>query len=221
MLTISSTLKNDYGNPMISEVSLPKRVMQPASGKGGEQFAQTLELSGAAVFKKDRMIGWLTREECRGISWMLNGTKNTVVTVFDPEHENRGVAVETSGVKAKLRSKIVDGMPEFTISISGSGDIAEEDASTNSGISEMKSDIARLVNKKIEEEVKNSLETIQKKYKVDCLGFAAICHTQNKEKWHEGIKDRWQEIFPKIPVSVSADIKIKTSTLNQEPMKIK
>jgi hypothetical protein len=76
------------------------------------------------------------------------------------------------------------------------------------------------LNKKIEGEIKNSLEIIQKKYMVDCLGFAAIIHAQNDREWESGLKDKWQEIFPQIPVTVSVDITIKSSTLNQEPMKV-
>ena len=39
------------------------------------------------------------------------------------------------------------------------------------------------------------------------------------KKWKAGLKDNWQEIFPQIPVTVSVEINIKTSTLNQEPNK--
>ena len=146
--------------------------------------------------------------------------KDTVVTVTDPEHGNKSVSVETYGVKAKIKSAVIDGIPKISIYIKGKGDIVEEDGSTSQSISEVKVHVAALVNRKIEDEIKSSLETIQKKYMVDVLGFAAFVHAQNGKEWKSGLKDNWQEIFPKIPVTVSVDINIKSSTLNQEPLKV-
>jgi spore germination protein KC len=216
MLLVSAALKNAYSNPLISEVKLEKLPQQSEDDKSGGS-PETMELSGAAVFKRDKMIGWLSPVEARGVSWILNETKDTVVTVTDPEHGNKSVSVETFAVKSKIKTKVIDGMPEATISISGRGDIVEEDGITSQSMSEVKESITKLVNKLIEEEVRNSMEVIQKKYMVDVLGFAAIVHTQNNTEWESGLKDKWPEIFPQIPVNVSAAISITSSVLNQQP----
>jgi spore germination protein KC len=221
MLEISSALKSEYGNPMISEVSIKRDAMLSEGEKQtNDKYTETIALQGTAVFRKDKMIGSLTPEESRGIAWILNQTKNTVVTVFDPEHDNKGVAVETTGVRAKLYSKVVNGMPGILIRITGAGDIVEEDGTSNGTINEMKDNIARLLNKRIEQEVKSSLEVIQKRFGVDCLGFAAVVHSQNGKEWNVGLGKAWQETFPQMPVTVSVDMDIRTSTLNQEPMKV-
>ena len=123
-------------------------------------------------------------------------------------------------MKAKIKSEIVDGIPRFSIHISGKGDIVEEDGSTGRSMDEVKERITALLDQKIEDEIKHSLEAVQKKYMVDVLGFAAIVHAQNSREWKSGLKDRWQETFPQIPVNVSVDINIRSSTLNQEPMQV-
>ena len=221
MLQVCAALKNEYANPLISKISLKKEAMQAENSKStDEKNSETVALSGAAVFKKDKMIGWLSPEEVRGASWILNQTKNTVVTVIDPEHGNKSVSVETKGMKAKIRTKVTDGMPEISISMSGTGDIVEEDGSTTQSMNEMKEHVTELINKKIEDEIGNSLEIMQKKYMVDCFGFAAFVHVQNAREWNNGLKDNWQEIFAQIPVTVSVSISIESSTLSQEPMKI-
>jgi spore germination protein KC len=220
MLQVSGALKNEYANPLISVISLKEATMQSAGdGAAKGESSETIDLGGSAVFKKDKMIGWLSPEETRGAAWILNQTKNTIVTVTDPDHENKAVAVETKSVKAKIKTKVFDGMPSVLIKITGKGDIVEEDGSTKQNIGEVKTTIADLVNKKIEEEIKSSLETIQKKYKVDVLEFAQIVHAQNDIEWESGLKDKWQEVFPQIPVNVSVDIRITSSVLNQEPLK--
>ncbi|MDP4181744.1 MAG: Ger(x)C family spore germination protein, partial [Bacillota bacterium] len=220
MLNVSEELESKYGNPLISEVSLKEATMQSGGSDSGGKSSKTIELSGAAIFKKDKMLSWLSPEECRGISWIINETKNTVVTVKDPEYVNKNIAVETEDVKTKIKTLVINGMPQISVYISGKGDIVEEDGSTNQGMREVKEQVEKLVEKKIEDEIKNSLEVAQKKYSVDVLGFAAIVHAQNYSEWHDSLKDNWQEILPQIPVTVSVNINIKSSALKQEPMSI-
>lgn len=220
MLYVSAALKKHYSNPLITAINLKKLVKQPGEEDKSGESSGTVKLSGAAVFKRDKMIGWLSPEETRGVSWILNQTKNTVVTVTDPEYGDKSVAVETHAVKAKIKSKVIDGMPEITISISGKGDVVEEDGFTSQSMSEVKESVAGLVSKKIDKEIRNSLKVIQEKYMVDVLGFAAIVKAQNSKEWKGGLKDKWQDIFPQITVNVSVEINIKSSTLNQEPSKV-
>lgn len=217
MLQVSSSLKNKYTNPLISEISFNKSIMNAEEGNNKQE---TIDLSGTAIFKRDKMLGWLSPEESLGIAWILDETDYTLVTVKDPEHENESVSVETSGIKVKIQSEVVDGMPRVSIRLTGKGKIVEEDDTTGSGINELKGNVAKLISKKIEDTIKNSLEIVQKKYMVDVLGLAAIVHTQNDRVWHKELSDKWEKIFPEIPIKVSVDIKINSSTLNQEPFKI-
>lgn len=220
MLDVSADLKNQYSNPLITVIDMKKLPKQSGDGDKSGGGTETVKMTGAAVFKRDKMVGWLSPEETRGVSWILNETKSTAVAVTDLEYGNKNVTVETHDVKAKINTKVMNGMPEVSISVSGRGDIVEEDGITSQSINEVKDSVAVLVSKKIEDEIKNSLEVIQKKYMVDVLGFAVIVHTQNNKEWEGGLKDKWQEIFPQIPVNVSVEINITTSTLNQEPNKI-
>ncbi|MGE5370835.1 MAG: Ger(x)C family spore germination protein [Solirubrobacterales bacterium] len=221
MLEVATSLASKHGNPLIAEIRLKNAIRQPNAGNSsGAKNPQTVEMAGAAVFKKDRMIGWLTPTETRGSSWILNQTKNTVVTVTDPAHHYKNVSVETSDVKAMIKTTVKNGMPRISIRITGNGTIAEEDGKTSLGINQMKKHVAVLVDRKIESEVRHTLSVVQNKYGVDVLGFAAIVHVQNDREWESGLMDQWETIFPMIPVQVSADIHIKSSRLNQEPMRI-
>lgn len=221
LLEVSSNLKSKYANPLVSKISLKETESQSGDSESKDSGnSKIVELSGAAAFKKDKMVGWLSPEESRGIAWILNQTKNTAVTVVDSEHGDKSVVVETTGVKAKIKTEVSKGMPKISIHISGEGDIVEEDGTSNKSMKEVKKHITELLNKRIKEEIKNSLELVQKEYRVDCLGFAAIVHAENAKEWDKGLKDKWEEIFPEIPVTVSVSINIKSSTLNQQPMKV-
>ena len=89
MLKVSADLKNKYGNPLITSISLKKAVIQSGESGNNEDNSETIDMAGTAVFKKDKLIGWLSPEETRGTSWILNETRDTVMTVIDPEHGNK------------------------------------------------------------------------------------------------------------------------------------
>lgn len=221
LLEVCSNLKSKCANSLISKVSLKETISQSGDSESKDSGnSKIVELSGAAVFNKDKMVGWLSPEESRGIAWILNQTKDTAVTVIDSEHGDKSVVVEIGAVKSKIKSEVVDGKLKISIHLSGKGDIVEEDGTTSQDMDEVKKHINKLLNKAIEDEIKKSLEIVQEKYKVDCLGFAAIVHAQNSKEWDKGLKDKWEEIFPEIPVTVSVSINIKSSTLNQQPMKV-
>ena len=71
MLKVSSDLRNEYANPLITAISLKKATMQSVDGDYKGKSSETIDLEGAAVFKKGKMIGWLSPEETLGVSWIL------------------------------------------------------------------------------------------------------------------------------------------------------
>jgi spore germination protein KC len=222
MLTVSADLAQRSGQPIIAAISL-KEMESGGEGEGGKSKdgqAKTINLSGAAVFRRNRMIGWLTPDETRGVAWILNQTRNAVVTVIDPDHGNQSVAVETDNVKSKITSKVVQGIPQIIIKITGGGGIVEEDGSTDQSVNQFKKGVAKLVEQQIESDIRLSLKKIQREYKVDVFGLSTYVHYQNDWEWESGLRDKWVSIFPRVPIRVQARIYIHSNILKQEPMKV-
>jgi spore germination protein KC len=216
MQRLSTTLRSPYSNPIISTIYRKKNITELSDG-GSPKEAETINLSGAAIFKKDKMIGWLSPKETQGIAWILNQTERTLVTVVDPKHKGKSVSVETAHVKVKYRTKVIHGVPHFLIRISGRGNIVEEDGITSQSMRETKANIEQLMKRKLSAQIKKSLQKVQKKYRSDILGWAAIVHSQNNAQWERGLSDRWDKVFPRILVRIAVKIDIKASTLNQQP----
>jgi spore germination protein KC len=218
MLNLYSAFTSDYAQLLISGITLKKALIST------DQYdniihSSTIALEGAAVFKKTKMIGWLTPEETRGIAWVLNDAKGTVVTVEDPDNDNKVTTIETKDIKNKITSEIVDGMPNFTIKIIGNGNIVEESGPSSESISEFQRRIGKLLNKKISDEIRKGMDKVQQSYGSDVIGFAQIVKVQNNRVWENELKDKWQETFPDIPIKIDVNIDIISNTLKQEPLR--
>ena len=140
-----------------------------------------------------------------GVAWIHEPNKKTVVTVVDPLHENRSVAVETQGVKSEIITKIVGGMPHITIKISGGGNITEEDDRISQGIDKVKKQVENLLDRQIAADIKVSLKKIQREYNSDVVGLAAFIHVQHNREWKSGLKEKWKTIFPQVPIKVRVE----------------
>ncbi|WP_438825873.1 Ger(x)C family spore germination C-terminal domain-containing protein [Neobacillus drentensis] len=47
-------------------------------------------MNGAAVFKKDKLIGWMDETETRGILWLRNEIEGGVISIKVPKEKGGG-----------------------------------------------------------------------------------------------------------------------------------
>lgn len=217
LLRINRSYFSDDRQMVIAGVSFRQEVVKPGTDSGAHE-ATVIVLGGAAVFKDDKMVGWLSPDETRGLAWLRNENASTIVTVTVPGYGDKGVSVETDKVKAKIATEVIDGIPAVTVSLTGHGRVVEEDVATNLSIGEFKDVIKKAVDEEIEAEFRLALAKVQKDYKTDILNFGASVHAQHKNEWNQ-IKDRWSDLFPDVPVTIVVNIKIESSTTHQQPLK--
>lgn len=217
MLRLAADMYSSDSQPILSSIDFKNKIL-PNSG----QPQKIINLSGSAVFDKDKLLGFLSPEETRGVALVLNSfnntTNNTVITVIDPEHDNKAVSVETKNVKTKLVVNISEHLPDISIQISGIGKIVEEGASTNLSIQAMKTHLEELIDNKIADDINLALDKVQKDYQSDVLGFGKLIHAQHKEAWQTDINDKWSTIYPEMPVTIAVDIRITNSSVKTKPM---
>jgi spore germination protein KC len=181
-------------------------------------MTQQVEFGGAGIFYRDKLLGWLSPDETRGLAWVRNDTKSTVISVEEPSHPGRYVSVEMDSVSTNIITYVNNGNPSVTFEINGSGSITEEDAGTSLSMNEFKKVIAGLAAQKIVNDISAAFGKIQKTYKSDVLGLASYIHGQHNNEWESVIKQRWQQIYPELPITVSVSVTINDSTLFQIPM---
>lgn len=211
MLHVFSEFKSESRQPLLSMMRIKKG---KKGGKGDE-----VELSGAAVFKGSKMVGETSPEETRGLAFIRKETENAVIVVGGFEGEKQKVSVELKNTRVKIKSEIKGEIPNITVSITTDGSIAEEDQFSNLSIEELKAKVGAYAGKEIEREIKMGIDKVQKDYKSDVLGFGRIIHIQHRQEWNNGIKDKWDDIYPQVPITINAAVNVTSSVLFQQSMK--
>ncbi|MGG3928651.1 Ger(x)C family spore germination protein [Metabacillus fastidiosus] len=177
-----------------------------------------LQYEGIAVFKKDRLIGWLDEDESKGLNYSLGKVKSTIVDINCP---NEGkIGIEIIRTKADVETKVKNGRLTGMIRVEAEGNIADVEC--------RKAELAKTVTihdfeKKGEESIKEKIEAVinasQQKYKADIIGFGEALQRSNPVYWKKNEKE-WSEKFTGIPIEIETDLKIRRiGTIVDPPLK--
>ncbi len=116
-----------------------------------------LRYSGAAVFKGDRLVGWLDRKEARGLNWVKGNIESGIIVIKSPEDQGKNTGIEIISADSKVKTEFKDGKPHITIEIEVTGNIGDQLSSADLR------DKLGIVEKRMAEVVRNEIEASLKK----------------------------------------------------------
>lgn len=166
-----------------------------------------LEISGAALFKKFRMIAKVNQEDMRTLTWLRGEEKNgdILFELEDDEGEIKYLTFEGTNSRS-VKASMAEGQPNFKIEIKLTGTVIE--ALTNFQFAGKEENI-QLAEKALEEHVKQQCERfvkdLQEKYRVDAILLGKYA----RAKWPPLVKDQdWDTVFCKSTIKVNVDVTI-------------
>lgn len=175
-------------DPVASEVRLIH-----TEEKRGEELAgppKAVLVEGLAVFKEDRLVGWLNKEETVGYNLLTTKiTKGDIVLRVKKEGKWFVYLVEKS--KPKIKARLIEDKLKIEVMIEVKGRITEDN-----GVNLEPSDIEGVeeaVSEQIGQMVMHTIETVRD-YEADCLGFSERLHRYNLKDWKK-VEGHWREMF--------------------------
>ncbi|SFL14913.1 spore germination protein KC [Paenibacillus sp. 1_12] len=179
--------------------ALPYIVIQPP--EPGLPPNQTISfISGSAILKDGKMVGKLDSQAARGILWLRDEIKTSVITVT-PTKSKGSVSLRMIRSNTQLHPSIVNGVWRMNVHIE-----TEEDVQQNTtGISLMEPEwiktIETSMDNLIEDRAKKALQPAQKSFHSDIFGFAEAFHRKYPKAWNTS-KANWNDIFSKMEVVI-------------------
>lgn len=168
-------------------------------------------LSTMAVFREGKLIGYLSPKESRGLSWLHDKVKSTVVKLACPGSEGKLIVeVHESSTELKVKRGLND-MPIVEVKVRLVGGVQEImcpglEVSEESVLVE----IGNLMSKAVEEEIESAIRRIQTGMRSDAIGWGRETYLQQPTIWKR-IESDWQAVFPKVKSEVSCSTVITGS----------
>ncbi|SHI84192.1 Ger(x)C family spore germination protein [Desulfofundulus thermosubterraneus] len=175
----------------------------------------TLRLTGAALFRNDRMVGFLDETETRGLLWVLNEVKGGQIVFPCPGQEGKKATIEILRANAKIEPEITEDGIIMTVKIREEGNLVEVEGPLDTSKPEVIKELDRLHAAAIGNEVMAAVYKAQE-LGSDAFGFGEAFRRKFPREWKK-IKRDWPEIFPGIEVRVQVVAHIRRMGMTGKP----
>lgn len=206
---------------IIAAKELEKKAKESAQGEKGKEGSpkKRVRVTGAAVFQKDKLVGWLNRPETRGLNWILGKVKSGIIVVKSPKDENQYAALEITSASSKITPEIRNGRVHITVKVEAEGNLGEEMSDVDPTRLEIWESLQRRQAEVIRNEMEAVLAKAQKEWRVDIFGFGEAVHRKYPKEWKK-LEKRWREELPKVEVKLEVNAKLRKMGLITAPVKV-
>ncbi len=215
-------LEAEGSEPVASRAELVRR--PPSEDPRGELKRETISVSGretgAAVFKGDKLVGWLDKTQTRGLQWVKGKVRSGIIVIEQPEEENKLASIEILRAHSTVTPKISNGRPSILIKVGALGSLGEVQEFFDPMESQkMWTSMEQRMSEVIRQEIEAALDIAKHNFNSDIFGFGcAICRKYPKE-WAD-LKDKWDEEFPKLDVDIEVKASLRRSGLARRSVRI-
>ena len=189
-----------------------------STASSGEVLPQnkSFMLSGAAVFQDDRLVGRFNEEETQGKLFITGPAREGIIPfAFGAPEKNASYLYRD--VKSRITPVVnEDRSLQFEISLKGTGELLEQNNAVIDFSREDLNAAEELINQEVERRCLMAIARAQE-LNTDVFGFGDKLHRTEPAVWKE-VQEQWGEVFPTLPVSVKANLKIGYTGLSDNPI---
>jgi germination protein, Ger(x)C family len=171
------------------------------------------EIGGSALIKNDKLVGYFSTKETKGLNWVLGKISNSNILVKTDDGNNVSLYVGSSS--SKIKTQLIDNEVYVKIDIHVQSKIDElskqidfvKDLNSLEKLSKEEEEI-------IYSEVVMAIKKAQKEFGIDVFDFGYKLYTENTKEWKK-FDNTWNDKFKnaKVDIYVTSEIIQTGSTL--------
>ncbi|MGO4109026.1 Ger(x)C family spore germination protein [Paenibacillus sp. YAF4_2] len=178
-----------------------------------------LVYTGLGVFRKDKLIGWLSEEDSRNYSFIHDDIDSTVLVIPCPSGGK--LSLEVIRFKTKIKSSLTGDNPAIKLTSRTEVNIGEVKCRIDLTKLDTINELQTIASEQLQTNMEKTIKKVQQTYGVDIFGFGDAFHRSYPKYWHK-VTEQWETFFPSLPVTVKVDLQIREiGTLNNSFMEQK
>lgn len=196
-------------------IPMIKLIGEKARTKGGQnRLLEDIDVDGYGVVKDFKLVDFVHKPDSRGYNFISNNINSGVIQIKDQEGKNIGMDIV--GGETKISSKVEAGHLA-RVEISTKLETNIDEVQTRENI--LKEDTLHYLEQQesnvIKEEMMKCIQLAQDR-NADFLGIGRAVNFKHPILWDK-IKDQWNEIFPKLEITVKVESHINRTYDIKEP----
>ncbi|MYL69484.1 Ger(x)C family spore germination protein [Halobacillus litoralis] len=174
-----------------------------------------LRIDNLAVMEEDRLIGWLTPEESKGLNYITGDMKST--TVSYPCGDEGLISVEVLRTDKSSKAKFEDGDPTISIELELEGNVGELDCPIDLTKAESIETINGEVEKRVKQKMEAAIKAAQEDFGSDIFGFGNLIHRKNPAYW-KTVEKSWNSKFKELKIDIQVKAQIRRKGNSTQPI---
>lgn len=188
---------------------------------------KSYRLSGTAVFKGDKVIGYLNHDESKAFLFIMNRVKGGLISFVVDEQFKTHASMEVYGNKSSIKPQIINGELVFKIEVNpivtlGNLEVGTQVIEYNEYYEGM---FKQLTEAELKKHINDVLYKAQKQLNSDIFGFGNLLFKTMPKEWDK-YKENWDEVYKNVKIDFDVNVAIRgtgtiKSTIINEMEKIK
>jgi spore germination protein KC len=171
---------------------------------GSSLNKQKFNIKDTAVFKGEKMVGWLKAEEYRGLSWINGNVKGGIITM---PFEEGVLSFRIVKTKSEVRAAIKNEKLQININIEVMSSVAEIQGDSNFMDETTVKKVREFQEGKIKKEITAAIDKARN-LNSDIFGWGSYFNSKYPKFW-KTIEDNWYEYYSDVEVKVNVNTIIK------------
>ncbi|MFT9078177.1 Ger(x)C family spore germination protein [Ethanoligenens sp.] len=189
----------------------------PALAVDKTQNGTPPKLAGTAVFKRDKLLGFLKSDESKYLLFIQNQVNGGLLLV-NVESSSPDITLEIKRSETKVTVLSEGRSPKIGLSVKTEAALGEmkttADFASESGITKLEQDADRI----LADSMHALITEVQNEYDSDIFGFGSAIYQNDPNYWN-AISPHWDNLFKNLQVVISTDVVIKNTALTQSNVK--
>lgn len=166
-------------------------------------------LSGGAVFKADKLIGFLEQEDIVPYLFIKNKIGSNVLDIETKEGDLGGTATfETYRNRTKIKPIYGTEAVSFDIDIEMEAFLVELDTMTDYISTQGRAKLKKMAEEHLKRKIEDHIKKVKEDFELDIFGFGNIIRQKNPKLWKE-LEEDWDTTFVNTDFNVNCKVRIK------------
>lgn len=193
--------------------------ISPVVGVIEPEGNKIFQLAGSAIFKDFKLVGFLNEKETSGFMWVTDRLKYGRINANLPEGDGN-VGMVLSHAKRRITTEISGDKIKVKIRLQAEGSLEENNSPLDINLPKNLKLAQKALEKSVENQVRDMLSKIQKRYKIDSVGFGQEIYRSKPKQW-KALKEQWGNKFPEVDASIEVKLTISGTGMAGPPLQLK
>ena len=175
-----------------------------------EATKDELKDAGAAIFKGEKMLGWLGEVDTIFTKFVRDAVEGGVIIIKDTKNPDGLITLEITKASTTVRPKVENDTIKMKIDVKVSFNLVEkfEVHFSNALNDKYLKSLESAAERYIEGQIKDTIKYVQKEFGADIFHFNVQMKRYEPHLWKQ-VEDDWEDIFRNLEVDIEVKSKIK------------